>query len=594
MVRMRNFILIIGAMILLLTGCGEGSTNNTKDEKVVIADKKDPTAWEGNWIYQENEDESLTNGAIPEDAITLQIVDNSDGKFNYKIEHSGELVAEGTAKLGGKNSYSHRNENDDCTISFNERNLNIDIGSYGTSEECMNIESLGIDDNGSGLFVRHQTELENFKQILFLTPEQDQIVLNLVGKDVYAELVEKFKDFELLSSHENLAKSYVNKSFSITENDENLLIMFNKYDLFWIAYGKEGTLNYYTNDKWSSEYVPETIASAFPGMVDVKYMNKDNAEEFVAESFTDFPLLNSYNSTNTRELISSEGNGSYSLRTYYNLGVDSQYKHGDFVAFLNENYNELGLTLTLDKGNAATVYFVRDNYKRSVIDAEQDFTGDILGSVQLTSSDPQYSMGLGVFDVTELHIVVASDYDDDVLVTIDDIDLISYMHESIETEANQSEETNTENSSSAEVINNDESSQSEEDLEVRLQNFLNEYCLAIKNGDFRKAYDMWDGSWGEYGSSREEYIDTMESERETEVEQDATIEVNMEFVEIVDFAAEEEDGLVYMKVLVEIYVKMVKDGEVLQESRDLAYAYIAPATGAKYGFLIDDDLDDVE
>lgn len=422
MLKIWRSILMCGAIILILSGCAESNTKTTQEEKqIAIANKKEPTAWEGAWTFY-SEDVPMSG-----DAITLEIADNSEGEFSYIIKHAGKFVAEGAAELNGKNSYSDRSD-DNCTIIFNEDNLNIDLGSYGTSEECMNIESLSLNGIGTGVFARDETELVNFRQILFLTPEQDQLLLNLVGKEVYAEFVNKFKEFEQMQSYENLASAFINTT-TTSESDENLLIMFNKYDLFWVAYENQGTLNYYTNDKWSAENLPEIIVSAFPTATDIQYMNKDNAEKFVANTFADFPLLNKFQETNTSELISTENNGSYTLRPYYNLGVDSYYQHGDYTVFLNKHYDELGITLTLEEGNTANVFFVRDKYNFLGTDEEQNFSGEVVASILVNSSDPTYSFELGISDIEELYIVIASEYKDNVAVTINEIELVSYMDE---------------------------------------------------------------------------------------------------------------------------------------------------------------------
>ncbi|MFS0876437.1 hypothetical protein [Solibacillus isronensis] len=72
---------------------------------------------------------------------------------------------------------------------------------------------------------------------------------------------------------------------------------------------------------------------------------------------------------------------------------------------------------------------MRDKYNFLGTDEEQNFSGEVVASILVNSSDPTYSFELGISDIEELYIVIASEYKDNVAVTINEIELVSYMDE---------------------------------------------------------------------------------------------------------------------------------------------------------------------
>ncbi|WP_141396983.1 hypothetical protein [Ureibacillus xyleni] len=435
MFKKWKFLLISTLMVLVLVGCGESSSNsnsnsnsntskNVKENKVTEI-KSNPTAWVGEWVLEDKEAEKSETQT--DQSVKLEISNNVDQKFDFEFKQAGETISKGSANLINDHQYI-LNAND-CMINFSEQNLNLEVLVYGSGEACSNLDFL-MDDNQTWReeFVRVPTKLVNFQQILFLTPEQDLALVTLLGEGLYKELVEKYSEFKPLNTNEKMAKSYINTDSDNPENDGKLLIMTNPYNLFWVAYEKNDTLNYYTNYRWLTDLLPETIESNF-STANVNYVNMDNVREFEPETFKLFPILNEDYNMDYLEIHSTENYGGFTIGTYYNYGIDSQYQHGNYVAFLNELYKSMEVTLTLEEGNEALVYFVDDSFVKKNVDDYRNFDGNVLASYGVSTNLPSITLDVDLSFVTELNIVVVSNYDDDAKVSLDISRLSSHMYD---------------------------------------------------------------------------------------------------------------------------------------------------------------------
>lgn len=126
-------------------------------------------------------------------------------------------------------------------------------------------------------------------------------------------------------------------------------------------------------------------------------------------------------------------------------------------------------------------------------------------------------------------------------------------------------------------------SEVEQSEEYQIKKFLKIYSSALENSDFEKVLEMWDATYDWDVKEKQEEIPNLK-------EDIIPLKFNLELIEVVDSAAYEEDRYIYMQVLTKAEFSMI-DSEENRAYKGLAHAYIAKVPEAKYGYLIEDDLE---